>query len=132
MPGPVIEAATDSGPGTGGGKRALILAITEIKPMRGAPGSTPDHRSGADRHDRRSKRHLDQAEDDLAQAHQRVAQQRLAIEKLRQDGHDTKTAEHLLRTLEDSARAMEQHRNVLLEELGLYRPGEIGHRDSSC
>jgi hypothetical protein len=118
------------GCGTGGGKRALIVAATEIKPMRAASGSTPDHRSNADRHDRRSKRHLDQAEDDLAQAHQRVAQQRLVVEKMRQDGHDTKTAQHLLRTLEDSARAMEQHRNVLLEELGLYRPGEIGTGNS--
>jgi|SRR5262245_26969454 hypothetical protein len=93
--------------------------------------SSDTHSRGKEASASVAHRHLDQAEDDLARAHQRIAQQRLVIEKLRQDGHDTAIAQRLLHTMEESAVAMEHHRNVILEELGLYRPGESERLDPS-
>jgi len=76
------------------------------------------------------KNHLDDAERDLAKAHRSVEQQRTLIERMRAQGHDTKTAESMLTTFEHSAHAMEHHRNVLLEELGLYKMGESKGSDA--
>jgi len=68
--------------------------------------------------------HLKKAEADIAEAQDRIAKQRALIEKLREDGHDTRTAEKLLHTMLQSLEAMEGHRIVILEMLGLYGPGE--------
>ena len=68
--------------------------------------------------------HLRKAEADIAEAQDRIAKQRALIVKLREDGHDTRTAEKLLHTMLQSLEAMEGHRIVILEMLGLYGPGE--------
>ena len=67
---------------------------------------------------------LKKAEDDLAKAHDRIRQQRATLETLHRDGHPTAQAEHLLETMIHSAKAMEEHRRLILEQLGLYRIGE--------
>jgi hypothetical protein len=64
--------------------------------------------------------HLDRAERDVASAHRRVARQRELISTLRASGHDTGLAEALLRAFIQSSAAMEDHRRIILEELGLY------------
>lgn len=71
-----------------------------------------------------TKRHLDQAESDIAAGQERIEDQRSLIEKMRREGHDIAVAEQLLQTLEHSLGAMKHHRNVILEELGMYRAGE--------
>jgi hypothetical protein len=65
-------------------------------------------------------RHLEKAESDIAEAHDRIAKQRALVATMRADGHDTQIAEQLLETMLHSARAMEEHRIVILELLGLY------------
>ena len=70
------------------------------------------------------KKRLDKAECDLVGGHHNVEQQRALIERLCATGHETSSAEALLKTLEHSLQAMEHHRNVILEELGLYKMGE--------
>jgi multidrug resistance efflux pump len=70
------------------------------------------------------RHHLEKAEADIAEAHDRIEKQRAIISKLKEDGHDSKTAEKLLEAMLQSAAAMEAHRIVILESLGLYKPGE--------
>jgi len=73
-----------------------------------------------------TKQHLDQAERDLAAGQQLVDEQKRLVATMRRDGHDSTMAEQLLQTFEHSLDAMKHHRNVILEELGLYRAGESG------
>jgi|SoiMethySBSTD1v2_1073268.scaffolds.fasta_scaffold5844848_1 hypothetical protein len=72
------------------------------------------------------KQELERAEQDIMAAQRRVDQQKQAIETLRRDSHDTAVAKELLEALEHSLVGMKQHRNIMLEELGLYGPGESG------
>jgi len=72
------------------------------------------------------KQDLDKAEQDIIACQGRVDQQKQMLETLRRDGHDTASAKELLQALEHSLAGMKQHRNIILEELGLYEPGESG------
>jgi len=63
--------------------------------------------------------HLAQAVRDLAAARDRVEQQQRVIATLQAHGHDTTTAESLLETMLQTVRTMEDHRRVILKELGL-------------
>jgi Fe2+ or Zn2+ uptake regulation protein len=60
---------------------------------------------------------LDRADAHIAQAEERVAQQRMRIVELARDGHNTKTAEELLRVLKESLATMKAHREQIVEEL---------------
>jgi hypothetical protein len=70
--------------------------------------------------DQQTQLHLDRAERDVASAHRLVARQRELISTLRANGHDTALAEALLRAFLQGSEAMEDHRRIILEELGLY------------
>jgi hypothetical protein len=64
--------------------------------------------------------HLDRAERDVANAHRLVARQRELISTMRASGHDTILAQALLEAFIRGSEAMEDHRRIILEELGLY------------
>jgi hypothetical protein len=70
--------------------------------------------------EQKSESHLDRAERDVASAHRHVARQRELISALRAGGHDTSLAEALLQAFLQGSEAMEDHRRIILEELGLY------------
>jgi hypothetical protein len=69
--------------------------------------------------------HLERAERDVADAHRRIARQRELIRALQASGHDTATAEAVLQSLTVTAEAMENHRRIILEELGLYNDAAL-------
>jgi hypothetical protein len=78
--------------------------------------------------DKERRAALDKAEADLADAHGRIARQNSILEQLRNDGRSTSQAEDLLQTMICGAEAMEEHRRLLLEQLGLYKTGEHSAR----
>jgi len=61
--------------------------------------------------------HLEQAEQDLADAYRRIERQRRLIADLRHGGHPADAAEKLLETMLTVMHAMEGHRDVILEML---------------
>jgi hypothetical protein len=73
-----------------------------------------------------ARQHLVQAEDDIRKESLHIEKQKTRIEQLRSGGHSTELAEKLLRTMEQSREAFKHHRNIILEELGLYEAGESG------
>lgn len=62
--------------------------------------------------------HLRKAEADIAEANDRIARQRALLAHLESDGHDTVMAKDLLQTMCQTLAAMEQHRQLILRELG--------------
>jgi hypothetical protein len=65
----------------------------------------------------RERRHLAQAEQHIAEVKAHIARQREFIEELCRDGHETNTAEAMLRALETSLHAFEHHRALILEQI---------------
>jgi predicted outer membrane protein len=63
----------------------------------------------------REREHLADADRHIAAAKQQVAQQKRVIEKLVQDGHDTRTATSLLDAMERGLDALEHHREIVDE-----------------
>jgi hypothetical protein len=53
-----------------------------------------------------------------------IQKQHAIIRRLQNDGHETVQAEHLLEAMEHSLDALKHHRDILLEQLGLYKPGK--------
>jgi len=70
--------------------------------------------------------HLQKAEQDIANAYRRVADQRQLIADLRAGGHPTDIAQKLLDSMLVGLRAKHGHRNVILEVLGMAPPGTAG------
>lgn len=64
-----------------------------------------------------TEQHLALAERHLVEAEARVARQRVLIEELATDGHDTHGAETLLATLLAAMDGMRAHRTILLAEV---------------
>ena len=62
--------------------------------------------------------HLRKAEAGIAEANGRIDRQRALLARLESDGHDTGMAKDLLQTMCETLAAMEQHRQLILEELG--------------
>jgi len=62
--------------------------------------------------------HLAQADRHIDEAKTHIDRQREFIEKLRKGGHDTELAESMLHALETSLRALEHHRDLILDRLG--------------
>ena len=52
---------------------------------------------------------LEQARRHVAEGEQRIAEQRAIVERLRSDGYDTRDAERLLHTLEQTLELMMEH-----------------------
>jgi hypothetical protein len=69
--------------------------------------------------------HLDRAERDVANAHRLIARQRELISALQASGHDTDVAHALLQCMIETANAMESHRRIILEEIGLYNDAAL-------
>jgi multidrug resistance efflux pump len=62
--------------------------------------------------------HLAQADRHIAQAERHIAQQKKLIEKLERDGsRDIDVAVSMLRALENSLRAFERHRELIVKPL---------------
>jgi hypothetical protein len=60
------------------------------------------------------RRHLAQANRHIAEVKLHIARQRKAIEKLKAGNHSTEIAESMLIALEESLRAFERHRQLIL------------------
>jgi hypothetical protein len=63
------------------------------------------------------QRHLQEAERHVAQGLEHIDKERRIIAELDRDGHDTSTARELLKTLEQSQRMHEEHRDHIKAEL---------------
>jgi hypothetical protein len=81
--------------------------------------STGRYRSAKLKPNTRPRRQEDLAQADrcVAAAKKQIGRQREIIEGLAQAGHDTNLAESLLGAMEQSLRAFEQHREVVLKWL---------------
>jgi hypothetical protein len=65
---------------------------------------------------------LEQVEDELAAARRDISHERRQMDVAAQEGHPTRPMERTLHALHHFRRALAQHRRILLERLGLYRP----------
>jgi hypothetical protein len=74
------------------------------------------------------RQQLDDAERELRESQEHVDRQKTLIEQQRSGGHDVSTALRVLKALEHQVTAFKHHRNLILEELGLYRTGESGKK----
>jgi len=61
---------------------------------------------------------LDKAEADIVDGHARIERQRRLIAHLGRDGHNTEAAEELLQVLQQTLGAMEEHRRIIMTQLG--------------
>jgi hypothetical protein len=68
----------------------------------------------------REREHLAEADRHVAAAKQLVEQQKRIIEKLVQDGHDTRMATSLLDAMERGLDALEHHRQIVLEMIKTF------------
>jgi hypothetical protein len=66
-------------------------------------------------------RELDNTEQDIKQALGHIDHERAAIEEIRENGGNPQTAEALLHALELAVNVMEQHREIIREELAVGR-----------
>jgi cellobiose-specific phosphotransferase system component IIA len=67
---------------------------------------------------KREREHLAQANRHIAEAHKYIAQQKQLIEKLEREGtDDIEMAVSMLRALENSLRAFERHRELIMKFL---------------
>jgi hypothetical protein len=65
------------------------------------------------------QQHLKQANADIADGHDRVMRQRALVARMHARGQDTEVAEALLATLRSTLAAMENHRRIILDRLGV-------------
>jgi hypothetical protein len=61
--------------------------------------------------------HLRKAEAGIAKAHERIEHQEAILATLKEGGHDLTTAMTLLETMRETLTAMQQHRQLILQEL---------------
>ena len=67
--------------------------------------------------DAREREHLAQADRHIAETKDRIARQKEVIAELERGLHETDLAVSMLRTLEQSLRAFELHRELILDRL---------------
>lgn len=60
-------------------------------------------------------RRLNEADGHIADGERRITEQLLVVGKLRADGRDTREAERLLRMMEESLSAFQQHRQLTVD-----------------
>jgi hypothetical protein len=63
------------------------------------------------------RRHLAQADQNIAECKSQIARQREIIEELREGGHETDLAQLMLRVLEGNLLAFERQRQGILDRL---------------
>ena len=63
----------------------------------------------------REREHLTEADRHIAAAKRQVERQKNVVEKLAQNGHNTRIAKSLLDAMERGLEAFEQHREVIVE-----------------
>jgi len=72
------------------------------------------------------RRRFAKAEAVVSYEMEQIEKQRACIQRLRNEGHKTEQAERVLSAFEHSLAGMKHHRDILLEQLGLYEAGEAG------
>src|SRR5262249_36940706 len=83
-------------------------------------GQAPPKRNFHENHsmdDVREREHLALADRHIAKAKKHIARQKQVLVELERDGHETSEAVSMLRALEHSLHAFEQHREVILVRL---------------
>ena len=60
---------------------------------------------------------LAQADGHIALAEQHVTKQQLLLNQLRADGHDTKTAQEMLKGFENNLKTLHEHRRIILKTI---------------
>lgn len=65
----------------------------------------------------RERHDLAKAERDIADGEDRVTRQMLLLDELRRDKHDTKDAEAILVTMQQTLRLFRDHRELILAEI---------------
>ena len=60
---------------------------------------------------------LGQADQHIATAERRITKQRLLVEELRADGHDTKVAEEMLRGFQENLQTLREHREIIIKTI---------------
>ncbi len=60
---------------------------------------------------------LGEADRHIAVAERNVTEQQLRLDKLRADGHDTKTAEEMLRGFEGVLNTLREHRQMIVKTI---------------
>jgi len=68
----------------------------------------------------REREHLAEADRHVAAAKQQVEKQKRAIEKLVQDGHDTRVSTSLLDAMQRGLDALEHHREIVVEMIKTF------------
>ena len=66
-----------------------------------------------------ARRRLTKAEAQVAYEVEEIEKQHAVIQRLRNEGHETRLAEGVLEAMEHSLDTMKHHRDILLEHLGL-------------
>jgi hypothetical protein len=67
---------------------------------------------------REELRHLRRADADIAAARSRIERQLELVGRLQEHGHDAETARSVLQTMRETLQLMEDHRELILKELG--------------
>lgn len=60
---------------------------------------------------------LGQADRHITIAEQHISKQRVLVDELRVDGHDTKTAEEMLKGFEDNLKILREHRAIIVKTI---------------
>lgn len=63
------------------------------------------------------QQHLDQANQHVREAEERIAKQEALVRQLAADGHDIRDAEALLQAFRDTLAGMKEHRDLIKTEL---------------
>lgn len=64
------------------------------------------------------QRHLQQADQDIAECRVRIRRQRVLINRVATLGHDTELARAILATMQGTLRVMVHHRRLIVDRLG--------------
>jgi hypothetical protein len=83
-----------------------------------AHGRLPRNGRGLSLEKDQLREHLAQANRHIAELKRHIARERQEIEKAIQKGRDTHISESMLSAMEESLRAVEQHRRLILDQLG--------------
>ncbi|WP_250479701.1 MULTISPECIES: hypothetical protein [unclassified Caballeronia] len=72
---------------------------------------------------------LRKANDDIVEADRRILAQQERLKELERDGHDTAVGFALLYTMREARKAMEGHRDQIIEAIDLYKKGILKGTD---
>lgn len=66
---------------------------------------------------------LAQSDRHIADAERNITKQQLLLNELPEDGHDTKTAEQMLRGFEDNLKTLHEHREIIVKTIAQMDAG---------